>query len=160
MTKGPEGRQSEYAELITFHNGNNVIEIFFKCHNLLPQKAGFDTSWRCIHGLRKLEIRFLLEDGLGTFCLTGTFLTSLTLSNPPATVTSGDGRSFVLPTLPVSSLASVWRWCWVWDVVISSQPLSSCARSQDWLAICFGAEMQHWSKCVNYFHAPHFGWKI
>lgn len=55
MTKGPEGRQSEYAQLITFHNGNIVIEIFLKCQNLLPQKTGFDTSQRHIHALRKLD---------------------------------------------------------------------------------------------------------
>lgn len=104
MTKGPEGRQSEYAQLITFRNGNIVTEIFFKCHDLLPHKAGLDTSQRHIHALITLEmIHFSPEDGLGMICPVGTFLTSSKLPNTPATLTSVDGGSFVLLTLPVSS---------------------------------------------------------
>ena len=79
------------------------LKYFFKCRDLLPHKAGFDTSQRHSHALRKLEIHFPPKDGLGMFCPVGTFLTSLTLSNPPAIITSADGGSFVLLTLPVSS---------------------------------------------------------
>lgn len=79
------------------------LKCFFKCHDLLPHKAGFDTSQRHNHTLRKLEIHFAPEDGFAVFCPVGTFLTSLTLSNPPATITSADGGSFVLLTLAVSS---------------------------------------------------------
>lgn len=42
---------------------------FFKCSDLLPDKAGFNTPQRHNSALRKLEICFLPQDALATFCL-------------------------------------------------------------------------------------------
>lgn len=84
------------------------------------------------------------------------------LLSPPITVTSADGVNSVLLTLPVSSSSkgmglALSLGC---SHVFSASVCLLGVKTLLVLAICFGAEVQHWSKSPNYHHAPHSGWEI
>lgn len=143
MTKRPEGRQSASAQSIPFHNGNIVIEICFKCHELLPQKELFHTSQSHSHTLRKPEIHFLpakMALGCSATCKPSSPLWHYQTLLPLSVLLMGAVLYFLYWQSP---LARIWRWSWVWDSVM---PVFM-------LAILFREAVQCWSKCADYHHA-------